>query len=55
MGAPDGFSQAIKDNLFDLKLEADPMKGNRVPNAIAKYRMPNTDNWLDVKIPVEWQ
>ena len=55
MGAPDGFSQAIKDNLFDLKLEADPMKGNRVPKAIAKYRMPNTDNWLDVKIPVEWQ
>lgn len=55
MGAPDGFSQAIKDNLFDLKLEADPMQGNRVPKAIAKYRMPNTDNWLDVKIPVEWQ
>lgn len=55
MGAPDGFSQAIKDNLFDLKLEADPMQGNRVPKAIAKYRMPNTDNWQDVKIPVEWQ
>lgn len=55
MGAPDGFAQAIKDNLFDLKLEADPMQGNRVPKAIAKYRMPNSDNWHDVTIPVEWQ
>lgn len=55
MGAPEGFSQAIKDNLFDLKLEADPMQGNRVPKAIAKYRMPSSDEWQDVKIPVEWQ
>lgn len=55
MGAPDGFAQAIKDNLFDLKLEADPMQGNRVPKEIAKYRMPNSDDWHNVKIPVEWQ
>ena len=55
MGAPDGFAGAITSNLFDLALEANPLEGNRVPKAIAKYRMPNSDSWLDVTIPVEWQ
>jgi hypothetical protein len=55
MGAPNGTANLIKASVFDLQLETDILKGNRVPKAIAKYRMPNTDNWLDVRIPLEWQ
>lgn len=55
MGAPNGTANLIKASVFDLRLETDILRGNRVPKAIAKYRMPNTDNWTDVKIPVEWQ
>ena len=55
MGAPAGTANLIKSSVFDLRLEADPSKGNRIPKAIAKYRMPNSDDWLDVKIPIEWQ
>ena len=55
MAAPDGTANLIKSSVFDLRLEADINLGNRVPKAIAKYRMPNSDNWLDVKIPVDWQ
>ena len=55
MGAPNGTANLIKSSVFDLRLETDILKGNRVPKAIAKYRMPNSDNWNDVTIPVEWQ
>ena len=55
MGAPNGTANLIKSSVFDLRLETDILKGNRVPKAIAKYRMPNTDDWLNVKIPTEWQ
>ena len=55
MGAPNGTANLIKSSVFDLRLETDILKGNRVPKAIAKYRMPNSDNWSDVTIPVEWQ
>lgn len=55
MGAPNGTANLIKSSVFDLRLETDILKGNRVPKAIAKYRMPNSDNWQDVTIPVEWQ
>ena len=55
MGAPNGTANLIKSSVFDLRLETDILKGNRVPKAIAKYRMPNSDNWADVTIPVEWQ
>ncbi len=55
MAMPDGTRNLVDSSVFDLKLEADISKGNRVPKAIAKYRMPNTDDWHDVKIPVEWQ
>jgi hypothetical protein len=55
MGAPNGTANLIKSSVFDLKLEADINKGNRVPKSIAKYRMPNSDNWADVQIPIEWQ
>ena len=55
MGAPNGVANLIKASVFDLRLETDILKGNRVPKAIAKYRMPNSDNWNDVTIPVEWQ
>jgi|GEM_PF-6964840 len=55
MGAPNGTANLIKSSVFDLRLETDILKGNRVPKAIAKYRMPNSDNWNDVTIPIEWQ
>ena len=55
MGAPNGTANLIKSSVFDLRLETDILKGNRIPKAIAKYRMPNSDNWADVTIPVEWQ
>ena len=55
MGAPNGVANLIKASVFDLRLETDILKGNRIPKAIAKYRMPNSDNWNDVTIPVEWQ
>lgn len=55
MAMPEGTRNLIDSSVFDLKLEADINKGNRVPKAIAKYRMPNTDDWHDVKIPFEWQ
>jgi hypothetical protein len=55
MAMPDGTRNLVDSSVFDLKLEADISKGNRVPKAIAKYRMPNETNWNDVKIPVEWQ
>jgi hypothetical protein len=55
MGAPAGTANLIKSSVFDLKLEADATKGNRIPKAIAKYRMPNSDNWQDVTIPTDWQ
>ena len=55
MGAPNGISNLIKSSVFDLRLETDILKGNRIPKAIAKYRMPNSDNWNDVTIPKEWQ
>ena len=55
MGAPNGTANLIKSSVFDLRLETDILKGNRVPKAIAKYRMPNTDDWQPVTIPVEWQ
>jgi hypothetical protein len=55
MACPSGFSDAIRDNLFDLRTEADPLQGNRIPKAIGKYRMPSEHRWTDVKIPVEWQ
>lgn len=55
MGAPNGTANLIKSSVFDLRLETDILKGNRIPKAIAKYRMPNTDFWHDVTIPVDWQ
>jgi hypothetical protein len=55
MAMPDGTRNLVDSSVFDLKLEADIFKGNRVPKAIAKYRMPNETNWNNVKIPVEWQ
>lgn len=55
MAMPDGTRNLVDSSVFDLKLEADITKGNRVPKATAKYRMPNTDNWLPVTIPVDWQ
>lgn len=55
MGAPNGISNLIKASVFDLRLETDILKGNRIPKAIAKYRMPNSDDWNDVTIPKEWQ
>lgn len=55
MGAPNGTANLIKASVFDLRLETDILRGNRVPKAIAQYRMPNTDNWQPVTIPVEWQ
>ena len=55
MGAPNGTANLIKSSVFDLRLETDILKGNRIPKAIAKYRMPNSDNWHDVTIPVDWQ
>jgi hypothetical protein len=55
MAMPDGTRNLVDSSVFDLQLEADINLGNRVPKAIAKYRMPNTSNWLDVKIPVDWQ
>lgn len=55
MAMPEGTRNLVDSSVFDLQLEADINLGNRVPKAIAKYRMPNTNNWLDVKIPVEWQ
>jgi hypothetical protein len=55
MGAPSGTANLIKSSVFDLRLETDILKGNRVPKAIAKYRMPSSDDWADVQIPIEWQ
>lgn len=55
MAMPDGTRNLVDSSVFDLKMEADINLGNRVPKAIAKYRMPNTNDWQQVKIPVEWQ
>lgn len=55
MAMPEGTRNLIDSSVFDLQLETDILRGNRVPKAIAQYRMPNTDNWLPVNIPVEWQ
>jgi len=55
MGAPAGISDLLHDNLLDLKLESDPLKGNRVPKEIGRFRMPGEHKWTDVKIPIEWQ
>jgi len=55
MACPSGFSDAIRDNLFDLRAEVDVLKGNRIPKVIGKYRMPSEHKWTDVRIPIEWQ
>lgn len=55
MAMPEGTRNLVDSSVFDLMLEADINMGNRVPKPIAKYRMPNTKDWRNVKIPVEWQ
>jgi hypothetical protein len=55
MAMPEGTRNLVDSSVFDLRLEADIQKGNRVPKSIAQYRMPNSDDWHDVKIPVDWQ
>jgi hypothetical protein len=42
-------------NFADIPYFCQINKGNRVPKAIGKYRMPSEHKWTDVKIPVEWQ
>jgi len=51
MGGKAGTKAMYQNTLLDLKLSADPTKGNRVPKEYGELRLPGSSDWETVKIP----